>query len=171
MKIDTRWILTLALGLAVALPSSALAQGQGNAYGHNKAKAKDHQQTQVIVLDDDRDDDERDQNRRNRNDRQKIILRDGNRTIILDDDDFVRFPVRNARGPSFCRSRAGHPVFGLQWCLNKGYGIGRPGAWFLRGDDLFLRDQTRVIVLRDRANDADRAFWGAVVGQILARVD
>lgn len=173
MKIDARWILPLALGLAIALPSSALAQGQGNAHGHNKAKAKDHQQTQVIVLDDDgdRDWDDRDWNRRDRNDRQKIVLRDGNRTIILDDDDFVRFPVRNDSGPSFCRSGAGHPVFGLQWCLNKGYGIGRPGAWFLRGDDLFLRDQTRVIVLRDRANDADRAFWGAVVGQILARVD
>ncbi len=171
MKIDARWILPLALGLAIALPSSALAQGQGNAYGHNKAKAKDHQQTQVIVLDDDRDEDDRDQNRRNRNDRQKIVLRDGNRTIILDDDDFVRFPVRNDGGPSFCRSGAGHPVFGLQWCLNKGYGIGRPGAWFLRDDDLFLRDQTRVYVLRDRADDADRAFWGAVVGQILAQVD
>ncbi|HYO46046.1 MAG TPA: hypothetical protein VEY33_05100 [Gemmatimonadota bacterium] len=171
MKIDARWILPLALGLAIALPSSALAQGQGNAYGHNKAKAKDHQQTQVIVLDDDRDEDDRDQNRRNRNDRQKIVLRDGNRTIILDDDDFVRFPVRNGNGPSFCRSGAGHPVFGLQWCLNKGYGIGRPGAWFLRDDDLFLRDQTRVYVLRDRADDADRAFWGAVVGQILAQVD
>lgn len=176
MKIDTRWILTLALGLAVALPSSALAQGRGNANGHDKAKAKGHQQTRVIVLDDDRDEDDRDWddrdwNRRDRNDRKTIVLRDGNRRIILDDDDFVRFPVRNARGPSFCRSRAGHPVFGLQWCLDKGYGIGRPGAWFLRGDDLFLRDQTRVIVLRDRANDADRAFWGAVVGQILARVD
>jgi hypothetical protein len=159
MKIDSRWILPLALGLAMALPSSTWAQGRGNANGHHKTKANGQQQTRVIVLDGDRDG------------RETIVLRDGGRTIILDDDDFAWFPVRNDAGPSFCRSGAGHPVWGLQWCLDKGYGIGRPGAWFLREDDLFLRDQTRVIVLRDRADDADRAFWSAVVGQILAWVD
>ena len=66
---------------------------------------------------------------------------------------------------------AGHPVWGLQWCLDKGYAVGRQGTWFLRGDDLFLIDGSRVIVLRDRANDADRAFWSAVVGQLFALVD
>jgi hypothetical protein len=167
MKIDARWILTLALGLAIALPSSALAQGRGNS---NKSKGKNQEQRQVIVLDDDdrRDrDDDRDRDR----DRDRIILRDGNRTVIVDGDDFVWFPVRSDRGPSFCRSGAGHPVFGLQWCLQKGYGIGRHGSVFIRGDDVYLRDRTRVIVLRDRAYDADRAFWSAVVGQVLASVD
>jgi hypothetical protein len=174
MKIDARWTLTLALGLAIALPSSAWAQGRGNA---DKSKGKKHEQRQVIVLDDDDDDDDdrRDRDRiilRDRDrDRDRIILRDGSRTVVLDGDDFVWFPVRSDRGPSFCRSGAGHPVFGLQWCLNKGYGIGTPGAVFLRGDDVFLRDRTRVIVLRDRAYDADRAFWSAVVGQVLAWVD
>lgn len=173
MKIDARWILSLALALAIALPSSAWAQGRGNA---NKSKGNKHDQRQVIVLDDDdRRDRDRDQDRiifgdRDRG-RDRIILRDGSRTVILDGDDFVWFPVRSDRGPSFCRSGAGHPVFGLQWCLNKGYGIGRPGAVFIRGDDVFLRDRTRVIVLRDRAYDADRAFWSAVAGQVLAWVD
>ncbi|CAN5893282.1 hypothetical protein BH20GEM1_BH20GEM1_13850 [soil metagenome] len=173
MKIDARWILSLALALAIALPSSAWAQGRGNA---NKSKGNKHDQRQVIVLDDDdRRDRDREQDRiifgdRDR-DRDRIILRDGSRTVILDGDDFVWFPVRSDRGPSFCRSGAGHPVFGLQWCLNKGYGIGRSGAVFIRGDDVFLRDRTRVIVLRDRAYDADRAFWSAVAGQVLAWVD
>jgi hypothetical protein len=27
-------------------------------------------------------------------------------------------------GPSFCRSGAGHPVWGRQWCLQKGFGLG-----------------------------------------------
>ena len=27
-------------------------------------------------------------------------------------------------GPSFCRSGVGHPVYGRQWCLAKGYGLG-----------------------------------------------
>jgi hypothetical protein len=169
MKIDARWILTLALGLAIALPSSAWAQGRGNA---DKSKKNKHEQRRVIVLDDDdrwEDDDrrERDHDR----DRDRIVLRDGGRTVILNGDDFAWFPVRSDRGPSFCRSGAGHPVFGLRWCLSKGYGIGRPGAVFIRGDDVFLRDRTRVIVLRDRAYDADRAFWSAVVGQVLAWAD
>ena len=31
----------------------------------------------------------------------------------------------NAKGgPAFCRSGAGHPVYGRQWCYNKGYGLG-----------------------------------------------
>jgi hypothetical protein len=172
MKIDSRWILTLGLGIAIALPSTAWAQGRGNA---NKSKAEKHEQRRVIVLDDDRrdrDDRDRDRDVRDRDrDRDRIILRDGGRTVILDGDDFVRFPVRSDRGPSFCRSGAGHPVFGLRWCLDKGFGIGRPGSVFIRDDDVFLRDRTRVIVLRDRAYDADRAFWGAVVGQVLAWVD
>jgi hypothetical protein len=189
MKIDARWILTLALGLAIALPSSAWAQGRGNA---DKSKKNKNEQRQVIVRDDDdRDDDDdrwddddrrdgdrdrdrvifRDRDRDRDSDRDRIILRDGSRAVILDGDDFAWFPVRSDRGPSFCRSGAGHPVFGLQWCLHKGYGIGRPGAVFIRGDDVFLRDRTRVIVLRDRAYDADRAFWSAVAGQVLAWVD
>jgi hypothetical protein len=173
MKIDARCILPLALGLAIALPSSASAQGRGNS---DKAKNKNQEQRQVIVRDDDdRRPQDRDRDRiifRDRDrDRDRIVLRDGRRTVILDGDDFAWFPVRSDRGPSFCRSGAGHPVFGLRWCLSKGYGIGRPGAVFIRGDDVFLRDRTRVIVLRDRAYDADRAFWSAVVGQVFAWVD
>ena len=189
-----RSTLPLALALAVAIPATAWAQGRGNANG-NKHK----QRVVVIDRDDDDDDDDRrrqrdrirveprdrdrdwivvdrrdrdrDRIRVERRDRDRFVLRNGGRTIFLDDDDFFWYPVRNDRGPSFCRSGAGHPVFGLQWCLQKGYGIGRPGAVFLWGDDVFLRDRTRVIVLRDRRYDADHAFWSAVVGQVLALVD
>ena len=31
-------------------------------------------------------------------------------------------------GPSFCRSGAGHPVYGRQWCLEKGHGLGE-SSW------------------------------------------
>lgn len=200
MKHVYRWILPLALALAIALPSSLSAQGRGNARGHDKNKDK-HEQVRVIVRDDDdrnrndgirddrddRDDririvrggDRRDWDYRNwfrrdrddRNDRQRFFLRDRGRTVILYDDDLFWYPIRNGSGPSFCRSGAGHPVWGLEWCLDKGYGIGTSGTWFLRGDDLFLRDGNRVIVLRNRADEADRTFWGAVVGQLLALVD
>jgi hypothetical protein len=208
MKIDTRWILLLALGLAFVFPTAAWAQGRGNANGQSKNK---NENRRVIVIDrDDRDDDDDDDDdddrirvrerdwerirveRRDRDrdrdrdwariwgsirdrdrdrDRDRFVLRNGGRTIVLHDDDFFFYPVRSDRGPSFCRSGAGHPVFGPQWCLQKGYGIGRPGAVFLWGDDVFLRDRTRVIVLRDRRYDADQAFWSAVVGQVFALVD
>ena len=189
-----RSTLPLALALAVAIPTTAWAQGRGNANG-NKHKNK-HENRRVIVIDrDDRDDDDDDRIRARERDRERIrvrerdwdrirverrdrdqdrdrfVLRNGGRTIVLDDDDFYWYPVRSDRGPSFCRSGAGHPVFGIQWCLQKGYGIGRPGSVFLWGDDVFLRDRTRVIVLRERRYDADQAFWSAVVGQVLALVD
>ena len=182
MTIHARRILPLALALAVALPAAAWAQGRGNARGHDKQKNK-HENRRVVIIDRDDDGDDRDGIRvrerdwdriwgdRDRNDRDRFVLRSGGRTIVLNDGDFAWYPVRSDRGPSFCRSGAGHPVFGLAWCLEKGFGIGRPGSVFLRGDDVFLRDRTRVIVLRDRRYDADQAFWSAVVGQVLALVD
>jgi hypothetical protein len=177
-----RSTLPLALALAVAVPTTAWAQGRGNGNGNRN---KDKHENRVVVIDRDDDDDDdrirvRDRDRdwivldrrdRDRRDGDRFVLRDGRRTIVLDGDDFFWYPVRNDSGPSFCRSGAGHPVFGIQWCLQKGYGIGRPGAVILRGDDVFLRDRTRVIVLRDRRYDADQAFWSAVVGQVLALVD
>lgn len=186
MTIHARKILPIALALAVAVPTVAWAQGRGNARGHDKQEDK-HENRRVVVID--RDDvnrarvraqeRERDwvriwDSRRDRDDdrdRDRFLLRSGGRTIVLHADDVIWYPVRTDRGPSFCRSGAGHPVFGLAWCLDKGYGIGRPGALFLRGDDVFLRDRTRVIMLRDRRYDADQAFWSAVVGQVLALVD
>jgi hypothetical protein len=39
------------------------------------------------------------------------------RVGLLDDH------VKNG-APSFCRSGAGHPVWGRQWCLDKGFGLG-----------------------------------------------
>lgn len=34
----------------------------------------------------------------------------------------------NANGPAFCRSGAGHPVYGRAWCIDKGFGLGS-AAW------------------------------------------
>jgi hypothetical protein len=164
MKALPRWILPFPLVLAIALPATARAQGHGNDQHEDKGKNK-----HVGIFDRDDDDDDWKDHRRSARDR--IVLRDRGRTIILFADDLFWFPVRSDSGPSFCRSGAGHPVWGLQWCLDKGFGIGRHGSWFLRGDDLFLRDRNRVIVVRDRAGDADRLFWSAVVGQLLAWAD
>lgn len=59
--------------------------------------------------------------------------RTGATLIALDDNDAMRLgafrvvPVATeVRGnaPAFCRSGAGHPVWGRQWCLDKGFGLG-----------------------------------------------
>ncbi len=44
----------------------------------------------------------------------------------LDADAAQRGKARGKtkNGPSFCRSGAGHPVYGRQWCLERGHGLG-----------------------------------------------
>jgi hypothetical protein len=59
--------------------------------------------------------------------------RRGDALLVLDDDRArdlgawqvspLADPVRDG-APSFCRSGAGHPVWGRQWCLEKGFGLG-----------------------------------------------
>jgi len=51
-----------------------------------------------------------------------------------------RRPQGNA--PAFCRSGDGHPVWGREWCLDKGFGLGsRAGTLWSRGtiDDVIFR--------------------------------
>jgi hypothetical protein len=51
---------------------------------------------------------------------------------------------QQARGnaPAFCRSGDGHPVWGREWCLDKGFGLGsRTGTLWSRGtiDDVVFQ--------------------------------
>jgi hypothetical protein len=34
-----------------------------------------------------------------------------------------------AGAPAFCRSGAGHPVWGREWCIDKGFGLGASDGW------------------------------------------
>lgn len=62
--------------------------------------------------------------------------RKGNLLFALRDDDARSLgawrvaPLDDNTGkgaPSFCRSGAGHPVWGRQWCIDKGFGLGATG--------------------------------------------
>ena len=62
--------------------------------------------------------------------------RKGNVLFALKDDDARSLgawrvaPLNDnvdAGAPSFCRSGAGHPVWGRQWCIDKGFGLGATG--------------------------------------------
>ena len=65
--------------------------------------------------------------------RMRIVNRKGQTLVDLDDEsagglgrwrvDVVGDDVREG-APSFCRSGAGHPVWGREWCINKGFGLG-----------------------------------------------
>ncbi|HJP84693.1 MAG TPA: hypothetical protein VJ852_01775 [Gemmatimonadaceae bacterium] len=67
--------------------------------------------------------------------RNEVVLRNrkGQQLVALDDDRARNLgawqvaPLSdrvNGGAPSFCRSGAGHPVWGRQWCLDKGFGLG-----------------------------------------------
>jgi hypothetical protein len=51
--------------------------------------------------------------------------------------------------PAFCRSGAGHPVWGRQWCLDKGFGLGSDDRWIWS-----RRDVDDIVFLR-RVNRAE----------------
>ena len=66
-------------------------------------------------------------------DRMRILNRRGQTLVDLDDrtaDNLGRWRVDvldddvREGAPSFCRSGAGHPVWGREWCIDKGFGLG-----------------------------------------------
>lgn len=64
------------------------------------------------------------------------------------------------RGPAFCRSGEGHPVFGRQWCRDKGFGVGSGSVrWEDRGwEDVIFggpRERQRRIGTTDRGGLVD----------------
>jgi hypothetical protein len=62
-----------------------------------------------------------------------------------------------ANAPAFCRSGAGHPVHGREWCMDKGFGLGsRSGTMWSRGsiEDVVFRRRT----------DGDRLDRGGLAG-------
>lgn len=99
------------------------------------------------------------------NDRVRIVNKAG--IVLVDIDErrartLGRWDVRalddrvdaDAGAPSFCRSGAGHPVFGRQWCLDKGFGLGmdRDVRWArtTRLDDVvFLRPAGTTTLARE----------------------
>ena len=95
----------------------------------------------------------------------QVFLRNRKGDVLVAlDDDHARtlgawdvFPANdqvNAGAPSFCRSGAGHPVWGRQWCLDKGFGLGstqnvRWGTTRDIGDIVFGRRVSSGTLTRD----------------------
>ncbi|HUP02087.1 MAG TPA: hypothetical protein VM737_11275 [Gemmatimonadota bacterium] len=144
-------LIPLALAALVAAPPEAF--GQGRHHGHGKQQGRKHHPVRIVH---DRDDDRVFRSR----DGRVIVLRDrdDDRRLadildIFDDDRRDRRAFRSGRGrhgPAFCRSGAGHPVFGRRWCLDKGFGLG--DRRFRDRDGIVFRDRNGSIVI-DRDGD------------------
>jgi hypothetical protein len=92
-----------------------------------------------------------------------IRNRKGELLVALDDDRARTLGAwrvaplnEGVRGgaPSFCRSGEGHPVWGRQWCLDKGFGLGTQqnrywGTTRELGDLVFVRQVTPGTLARD----------------------
>jgi hypothetical protein len=99
-----------------------------------------------------------------------LVLLDDNRARTLGAWQVAPLDDRvNSGAPSFCRSGAGHPVWGRQWCLDKGFGLGaeRDIRWGT------TRDVTDVILGRrittgNLTRDALLSILGPVVFDRLA---
>ena len=171
----------LAIAVLVAAPPEVFGQGRNQDNGKEKARKAHpvqiirHQDDgRVIILrdSDDRDDEGRFRTLRRGDDRvfrdrdgRVIVIRDHDDDDgilddlfdIFDDDDFDdrdfrRRDFRNGRGPAFCRSGEGHPVFGRRWCLEKGFGLGDRNRRFLDRGGIVLGDRDGAIVI-DRDGD------------------
>jgi hypothetical protein len=66
------------------------------------------------------------------------------------------------KGPKFCRTGAGHPVHGRQWCVDKGFGLGSAQWDRARWEDvIFGRPQPR------RNLDLGRDVLQDVLGSVI----
>ena len=104
-------------------------------------------------------------------DRIQVLNRD--RVVLVDFEDdrelgnwsVVTEPYRDKKGaPSFCRSGAGHPVWGRQWCVEKGFGLGNDG------DHRWSRvlDPSNVVLTRPATtSDLTRAVLMDVLGSVV----
>jgi hypothetical protein len=99
------------IALTAASPDLALAQGKG------KGRSDEHGKSGHVA--------------RAAKDKKDHLKTDG--TVRRDGRSGQVQAVRNdnaGKGPKFCREGNGHPVYGREWCLDKGFGLGaRNDRW------------------------------------------
>lgn len=179
------WIPLAAAIFVMAAPIDLLGQGRGKRQGNERGQSN---QQVWSSSDDDSDDDSEDNDgnggrifdrilRDNRDDIRRgdvLVLRDGRgRSILIDRGDIERrFRLNNEhrRAPAFCRSGEGHPVWGPEWCLERGFGLGgrrivldRDRVYFPVGNDVVV---ARHVIVRD-----DRSWVERTVDRILFWAD
>ena len=146
----TTWsaIATLIVGLGVAAPADA----QG------RTKTRDGDRQERAERQRDQDDDDR---RRSDVDSRRVSSRRA---------DAQSRRQERGNGPSFCRSGAGHPVFGWDWCSERGWD--RSGSSAIRWENRSWEDVIFRTPRGDRRRTLDRGGLGEVLGDIVfGRID
>ena len=145
-----KFLVLMAAGvLAGAVqPDAAAAQGskdRSSASKQQEKREKDKLKAGRVVRDDrDRDD------RKGRTDD--------------DDDDRYRGGLNKGegKGPKFCRTGAGHPVHGRQWCVDKGFGLANSRWDQARWEDVIFRQpQPRTSL------DLNRGTLRDILGEVV----
>lgn len=102
--------------------------------------------------------------------RVQVLNRNGAVLVDFDDDrelgnwKVVNEPFRDKKGsPSFCRSGSGHPVWGRQWCIDKGFGLGTDND--LRWSRVI--DPSNVVITRPTTGDLTRDVLVDVLGSVV----
>lgn len=150
----TTWMAMAAAGLMIgAAPPLELAaqRGPGRAGQEQRERAQEQRQRAQQQR-------EREQQRNERrDDRQQRDARAWD------------LPQQQGRGngPAFCRSGEGHPVFGRQWCREKGFG---PGSVFGTGDRRDRDIWGDIILGQPRDRRYDQTIERSVLGDILGAV-
>jgi hypothetical protein len=148
-------VMTAALALGVIVPgANAQARERGKVTAGDVVRRKDSRERDVRV--------------EPRDDRNVRVIRDRR----ADDWDSDR-NGKNGKGPAFCRSGAGHPVHGRQWCRDKGFGLGSNSRWdrVTWNDVIFRRRPRNDYLGRDvlydvlggsvfNRLDVQRRYWG-----------
>jgi hypothetical protein len=101
----------------------------------------------------------------------RVVVRNRRGDLLVDLDDrrarelgywnLRRLGDRRATGnaPAFCRSGAGHPVWGREWCLDRGHGLGS------RTGTIWSRTRVDDVVFR-RTVDRDRLARDVLIGVV-----
>lgn len=165
----SRW-LSFALALAVfcAAPAVAAAQEKPARPAAEKVKGKKKQQDKGMRARAKKGHARPAEERRRDRDDDVVVVPGARRGATI-----VRVPSEGKRGPGprFCRSGAGHPVFGRQWCLAKGFGLGdRHGAWGrATWDDVIFRAPRREAAVSIGRSILIDVLGDVVFGRIDAR--
>ena len=170
----TMLALGASLAVSAAAPNQAAAQlnGRERAEAAKRGEATKRTETRrpgVIVgtndgryeCDDrnrrsrDRDFDRWCDDRENRRDRDRY-------------DDRNKRKNKNGKGPKFCQNGEGHPVYGRDWCRQKGYDTGYGAFSRVDWGDVVLRRPRNVVQQRDLSRGTLQDILGSV---ILGRFD
>jgi hypothetical protein len=158
------WIVTVAAGAALGLmPPAELAAQGASASARAGQQARPNQEARGQQQ---RASDRAREAERVRADRERERIRAERERARQGGSDTWGQQQRNNAGPAFCRSGAGHPVHGRDWCRSKGFGLGTE-RWDRGslGDIIFgdSRDRDR------RRNDRrlDRRGLGDVLGDVV----